>query len=110
MGKREVFSSRIKRENKSNYPETEDFHFHDLRHTFASHMIMTGTDITTVKELLGHKTLSMTMRYAHLAPSHKVKAVNMLDSVLNDKPLGNSSKLSTAQYGVAERKKHLTKC
>jgi site-specific recombinase XerD len=45
-------------------------------------MIMTGTDITTVKELLGHKTLSM--RYAHLAPSHKVKAVNMLDSVLND--------------------------
>ncbi|MGA2463706.1 MAG: site-specific integrase [Thermodesulfobacteriota bacterium] len=62
-----------------------DFHFHDLRHTFASHLIMSGQDITTVKELLGHKTLTMTLRYAHLAPSHKVKAVEVLDSVLTGK-------------------------
>lgn len=62
-----------------------DFHFHDLRHTFASHLVMASVDITTVKELLGHKTLTMTLRYAHLAPSHRVNAVNILDGVLNEK-------------------------
>jgi integrase len=50
---------------------------------------MAGIDITTVKELLGHKTLTMTLRYAHLAPSHKVKAVDILDGVI-----GNQKKVS----------------
>ncbi len=63
-----------------------DFKFHDLRHTFASQLVMAGIDITTIKELLGHKTLTMTLRYAHLAPSHKVKAVEMLENALTDQP------------------------
>jgi integrase len=45
---------------------------------------MGGQDITAVKDLLGHKTLTMTLRYSHLAPAHTVKAVELLDSILNE--------------------------
>ncbi len=53
--------------------------FHDLRHTFASNLVMKGVDIVTVAELLGHKDLSMTKRYSHPSPEHKKKAINRLN-------------------------------
>jgi integrase len=58
-----------------------DFRFHDLRHTFASQLLMKGGTLKDVQELLGHKTMTMTLRYAHLTQEHKRKAVNLLNGL-----------------------------
>ncbi|MEJ2008859.1 MAG: site-specific integrase [Acidobacteriota bacterium] len=58
----------------------ENLRLHDLRHDFASNLLQSGVDIYTVRELLGHKDLRMTVRYCHLPPENLRQAVSVLDA------------------------------
>src|SRR6266566_4550558 len=58
-----------------------DLHFHDLRHTFASQFVMAGGDLYILKEILGHKSITMTQRYAHLSPTYKIKAIDRMNTL-----------------------------
>ena len=58
------------------------FHFHDPRHTAASFMAMAGVDLMSIKQILGHKTIQMTLRYSHLSPGHLRNAVAAIDRAL----------------------------
>jgi integrase len=81
----------------------EDCRFHDLRHTFASHMVMRGAGIKEVQEILGHKSLTMTVRYAHLSQEHKKKAVNLLNGLTAPAP---QSKPTT--YVISDMSQNVT--
>lgn len=56
----------------------KEYTWHCNQHTFASRLVMAGVGLRTVAQLMGHKTIQMTMRYAHLAPDHQQNAVERL--------------------------------
>ena len=82
-----------------------DFTWHCLRHTYASRLVMAGVGLRDVQELMGHKTIAMTCRYAHLAPSHQLAAVRRLDRWTQEgrtSQYATGTKTGTGQFGGQE--------
>jgi integrase len=69
-------------EKATSIAKLQDVTFHTLRHTCASHLAMAGVDLATIREIMRHKSIEMTLRYAHLSPDHKKAAVDALGNAL----------------------------
>lgn len=80
--------------------QIREFTWHCLRHTFASRLVMAGVDLRTVQELMGHRTIQMTVRYAHLAPKHRLDAVQKLcdTGIVQNRPTDTRTDTSPEQY------------
>ncbi|MGA2675253.1 MAG: site-specific integrase [Terracidiphilus sp.] len=82
--------------------QIRDFSWHCLRHTFASRLVMAGVSLKAVQELMGHKTIQMTARYAHLSPDHLQSAVELISGA---KPAKQQLKKPTATRTATSAKK-----
>jgi site-specific recombinase XerD len=79
-------------------------HFHDLRHTFASWAVQRGATLQEIKDLLGHHSLAMALRYGHLAPEHLRSAVARLDAALPARDLAQgSAQEATSEVGLLSK-------
>jgi Phage integrase family len=74
-----------------------DFHWHDLRHTFASRLAMSRVELATIKELMNHRSISQTTRYAHLSPGHQREAVQRLNGFGKKAPTGTKTGTGSGQ-------------
>jgi site-specific recombinase XerD len=73
------------------------FSWHCLRHTFASRLVMAGVDLRTVQELMGHKSIQMTVRYSHLNPKHTLAAVEQLTGAVSATPTDTKTSTGTEE-------------
>jgi site-specific recombinase XerD len=67
--------------------ENKNYTIHTIRHSFATHLVDSGTDLHTVKELLGHSSLQTTMKYMHLSSKRIDQIVNPYDALLQEKKI-----------------------
>ena len=77
--------------------------FHTLRHTFASWAVMRGVTLKELQELLGHASLAMTMRYAHLAPERLRTAVTRLEGLTSTEPTKESAQEPVGTVGASQK-------
>lgn len=92
---RNAFKTALKRS------KIEDFRFHDLRHTFASYLAMASVPINTIKDLLGHSTINITMRYSHVTPEHKAASVEKLGTILTQSKI-SADLMNMSDYATLE--------
>jgi integrase len=82
-----------------------DLHFHDLRHTFASAWVQAGGELYALKDILGHKTIAMTQRYAHLSPAYKRAMVERMEQIWA-KPASPPAEMPAAENPRRLLKRH----
>jgi integrase len=82
-------------------PSLKDVTWHIFRHTYISRLVMAGVDLRTVQELAGHKDIKMTVRYAHLAPAHKLAAVDKLAEYRREQEKADRSKTQSIDTAAA---------
>jgi integrase len=86
-----------------------NFRFHDLRHTAASWLVMRGRPLAEIKEVLGHASITMTLRYAHLSPAHLRSCVESLDGLTPMIAPLDEMTHKMAQSSSAEACPHITR-